>query len=125
MPPRPLPGPSAYALSFIGLIPTVLGLAIGLLALPMRFGLLGSDPALLWGLLVVGAGGCGAGLAVLGWRALQARRELAAGYTTLDGHPEVPRLDPRTGAVLRWPGEPEPARETIIERRVAKRRRMK
>jgi hypothetical protein len=120
--PRVLRGPSAYELTVVGIVPMLLGLVVGLLSIPMRFGLVGQDVSFVWKLFFVGVTCIVVGFVFLGLRTLKARKEIAAGYVTLEGHPELPRLDRRTGAVLRSPGEPEPTRAQIAERREAARR---
>ncbi len=111
--PKPLPGLSAYELNSMGIPPTFLGLGIGLLSVLMRFGVVAYEPAYFWPMFITAWGGVACGLAMLGFRKLKERKERAAGYVTIEGFPDFIRLDRRTGAVLRMPGEPEPTRSQI------------
>ncbi len=113
--PKPLPGLSAYEINEIGIPPTFLGIGIGLLALPIRFGFLGHDLSLFVALSIIAWTGIACGLVIFGFRKLKEKKERAAGYVTIAGFPELIRLDRRTGAVLRMPGEPEPTGSQIRE----------
>lgn len=112
--PKLLPGLSAYELNSMGIPPTFIGLGIGLLSLPMRFGFLGHDLSLFVALAIIAWTGVACGLVILGFRKLKERKERAAGYVTIAGFPDLIRLDRRTGAVLRMPGEPEPTHSQIV-----------
>ena len=111
--PKPLPGLSAYELNDIVIPPTFIGLGIGLLALPMRFGFLGHDLSVFVALAIIGWTGVLFGAIMLGFRKLKEKKEKRAGYVTIAGFPDLIRLDRRTGAVLRLPGEPEPTLSQI------------
>jgi hypothetical protein len=112
--PQQLPGVSAMALTIAGSVPAILGLGIGLVSIPLRYGPLLHLPGLFSGLLIVGGASLVLAAFLIGLSRLKARKELAAGYTTFEGHPEVPRLDRKTGAILRKPGEPEPTYKQIL-----------
>jgi len=62
------------------------------------------------------------GFVFLGLRTLKARKEIAAGYGTLEGHPELPRLDRRTGPFsdrLVSPSRRGPRSPSVAKRLVA------
>ncbi|MFF1574226.1 hypothetical protein ACFVWR_15900 [Leifsonia sp. NPDC058292] len=114
--PRLLSGPSTWELTFIGLWPMLIGLGAGLVSIPLRYSQFSSVGAFVV-LIVVGGSGLLIGLILLGLRNRKLKRELKAGYTTVDGHPESPRLDRKTEIVLRWPGEEEPTYREIVAKR--------
>ncbi|MCI0157774.1 hypothetical protein KNO15_13820 [Leifsonia shinshuensis] len=113
--PRPLPGLSAYEINDIAIPPVFIGFGVALLSIPIRFGLIHYDPSYFWPMFITAWTGVGFGLVMLGVRKLKEKKERAAGYVTIEGFPDLIRLDRRTGAVLRLPGEPEPTGSQIRE----------
>lgn len=121
--PAPLSGPTAYEWMFAGLWPVLVGLGLGLFVVgAVRFTPHWLDTPILLvltasagGLVFIGFVTCG-----LGW--LKIRKELRAGYTTIVGRPQVPRLDWRTGILLRGPGEAEPSHQEVGAARERARR---
>jgi len=120
--PRVLRGPSAYELTVIGIVPMLLGFVVGLLSIPMRFDLVAQDVSFVWKLFFVGVTCIVVGFVFLGLRTLKARKEIAAGYGTLEGHPELPRLDRHTGLFsdrLVSPSRRGPRSPSVAKRLVA------
>ncbi len=113
--PHPLPGLSAYEINDIAIPPIVIGFGVASLTIPMRLGLIHFDPSYFWPMFIFAWGGTGFGAILVGFRKLKEKKERAAGYVTIAGFPELIRLDRRTGAVLRMPGEPEPTGSQIRE----------
>ncbi len=72
-------------------------------------------------MFIIGWTGILLGAIIVGFRKLKEKKERAAGYVTIAGFPDLIRLDRKTGAVLRMPGEPEPTGSQIraIRRRAS------
>jgi hypothetical protein len=127
--PHPLPGLSAYEINEVAIPPILVGLGIGLLSILMRFGVVAFNPSYFWPMFIIGWTGILLGAIIVGFRRLKEKKERAAGYVTIAGFPDRIRLDRRTGAVLRMPGEPEPTgpqikairRRARVDMREAKR----
>ncbi|MFF1574227.1 hypothetical protein ACFVWR_15905 [Leifsonia sp. NPDC058292] len=115
--PRLLRGPSAWAVTFTGLWLSLVGLAAGLLSIALRWSPLINNLTLIIVVASVAIGGMALSLVLLAARKWAIKKELKAGYTTVDGHFELPRVDRRSGAVVRQPGDNEPTYRQIVARR--------
>ena len=113
-PPQLLPGRPALDYSWFILRSIAIGIAMTLVMMLGFFVLPEPVRSVVTTAALLGSLGGAAGLgwaSILGWHT--ARRERRAGYTTIYGsYLDAWQLDPKTGEVLRRPGEREVRRRT-------------